>query len=105
MMKAGKVYRKEDIELAGSKVVNPGFGPNGAETYNLWLYKGGPNCKHFWERRIYLRKNNNKITVTKALDMILELEPAERAGQRLPINAPEVATIPYDLPNNGYLPK
>ena len=29
MMKAGKVYRKEDIDLAGDKVVNPGLGAKG----------------------------------------------------------------------------
>ena len=27
-MKAGKVYRKEDIDLARDKVVNPGLGAN-----------------------------------------------------------------------------
>ena len=41
MVNAGKVYRKEDILGASNRAVNPGWGPGGANTYNLWLYKGG----------------------------------------------------------------
>lgn len=78
MIKADKVYRKEDIELAGSKVVNPGLGPRGADTYNIWLYKGGVNCKHFWMRKIYLRRNNESLSVNEARKMILALDPADR---------------------------
>lgn len=78
MMKADKVYRKEDIELAGSKVVNAGLGLKGADTYSIWLYKGGVNCKHFWQRQIYLRKNNGKISVNEARRMILDLDPKDR---------------------------
>ena len=61
IMKANKVYRKEDIDAAGDKVVNKGFGPRGADTYNIWLFKGGVSCRHVWQRVIYLRKGNNKI--------------------------------------------
>jgi hypothetical protein len=78
MMKADKVYRKEDIELAGSKVVNAGLGLKGADTYSIWLYKGGVNCKHFWQRQIYLRRNNGKISVNEARRMILDLDPKDR---------------------------
>ena len=78
MMKADKVYRKENIELAGSKVVNAGLGLKGADTYSIWLYKGGVNCKHFWQRQIYLRKNNGKISVNEARRMILDLDPKDR---------------------------
>jgi hypothetical protein len=78
MMSAKKVYRKEDIELAGSKVVNPGFGPEGADTYNIWLYKGGANCYHFWMRKVYLRRNNKSISVNEARRIINELDPTER---------------------------
>lgn len=93
MTKANKVYRKEDIDLAGSKVVNKGFGPNGADTYNIWLYKGGVNCKHYWERVIYLKKNNEKISVNEARKMILALDPEDRANARWEQNDPRVAQI------------
>ena len=51
MVSAKKVYRKEDIERMGSQAVNAGFGLGGADTYSIWLYKGGANCHHFWMRK------------------------------------------------------
>lgn len=78
VIKADKVYRKEDIDLAGDKVVNPGLGANGSDKYSIWLYKGGVNCKHFWMRKIYLKKNNKSISVNEARKMILELDPEDR---------------------------
>src|SRR5690606_14229734 len=66
LVSADKVYRKEDIILAGDKVVNQGLGLKGADTYNIWLYKGGVRCQHFWQRQVYLRKDNTNITVNEA---------------------------------------
>ncbi|QLG46057.1 hypothetical protein [Costertonia aggregata] len=91
MVGAGKVYRREDIEAAGQKVVNAGLGANGSDTYSIWKYKGGVNCKHFWQRRVYLRTNNTIITVNEARRKILELEPDQRDLVRLPTNEKEVA--------------
>jgi hypothetical protein len=56
MMSAEKVYRKEDIVYLDNKVVNAGWGPKGANTYSIWLYKGGGDCHHKWNRVIYLKK-------------------------------------------------
>jgi hypothetical protein len=103
MVASSKVYRKEDIEAASDRAVNPGFGPGGTNTYDLFLYKGGPNCYHFWERRVYLRRNNKKITVTEARKMISELSPSQRDAVRLPQNDSDVARRPIDMPNHGYL--
>jgi hypothetical protein len=105
MVKADKVYRKEDIEFAGQKVVNKGFGPNGTDRYSIWLYKGGARCHHFWMRKIYLRRNNKSISVNEAKKMILDLEPSDRKENRLPENNFKVAQLPNDMPNNGFLPK
>jgi hypothetical protein len=41
MVAAGKVYRKEDIEAASLRAVNPGFGEGGSNTYDLFLLKAG----------------------------------------------------------------
>jgi len=91
MVSAGRTYRKEDITLAGSKGVNKGFGPNGADDYSIWLYKGGVNCNHFWMRKIYLRRNNKQISVNEARKMILDLDPADRPMAQWQQNEPEVA--------------
>ncbi len=54
MLEAGKLYRKEDIVSMENVAVNPGWGPEGADTYDVWFFKGGGNCKHFWEKRVYV---------------------------------------------------
>lgn len=100
MVAAGdRVWRKEDIDAASRRAVNPGWGPEGANTYDLWLYKGGGSCQHFWERRTYLRKNNKKISVNRARNILREagLDP-------LPTNDPRVAKRPRDMANRGFLP-
>ena len=61
MMEAGKLYRKEDIVSMENVAVNPGWGPEGADTYDIWHYKGGGNCKHFWEKRVYVDAKGAKI--------------------------------------------
>ena len=101
MMSANKVYRKEDIDLAGSKVVNKGLGKNGADTYSIWLYKGGVNCKHFWMRKIYLKKGNNSISVNEARKLINQLDPSERKDAKWTENEKIVAQ-PAQESNNYF---
>jgi hypothetical protein len=48
-----KVYRKEDI--LKMKGMNTELGHNG-QAYSIWLHKGGVNCYHGWERRIYKKR-------------------------------------------------
>ena len=99
MVSAGdRVWRKEDIQAASRRAVNPGWGPGGSDTYDLWLYKGGGSCQHYWERRTYLRKNNNKISVNRAKAII-----REAGGEPLPVNDPRVAKRTRDQTNRGFL--
>jgi len=55
--KAGYVYRYEDLTAMerDSNSLNPNMGHNGS-TYSVWLFHGGVNCKHYFERRVYFRK-------------------------------------------------
>lgn len=101
MVDSAKIYTKEQIEAAGSIAVNPGFGPNGASTYNIWLYKGGPRCHHFWMRKTYLR-DGSSISVNEARRLINKLPPDSRDEVRLPVNDPRVARRPVDMPNKGF---
>ena len=49
MVRAKRVYRKEDLdrEFQGNKEFNPKDG----NSYNLFKYKGGVNCNHYWQRK------------------------------------------------------
>jgi hypothetical protein len=66
MIRANKLYRKEDIIKMGSQPVNAGFGIDGASTYSIWLYKGGPNCHHRWDKRVYATFEGQAIDVNTA---------------------------------------
>jgi hypothetical protein len=100
MVAASKVYRKEDIEAASLRAVNPGLGEGGSNTYDLFLYKGGARCHHFWSRQTYLKKTNKKISVNQAKKLIRE---AGVNAKRLPENSRKVAQRPIDMPNEGFV--
>ena len=102
MVGAAKVFRKEDIEAA--KGANPGFGKGGASTYDVFLYKGGPRCHHWWQRVTYLRKDNKRISVRDARKLIASLPPAERKKNTPPVNPKEVAMWPNDMDYKGFHP-
>jgi len=99
MMAAGKVYRKEDILAMSRMAVNPGWGPNGKNTYSIWKYKGGKYCYHKWFRKIYLQKGNRAIND----DEVVSTSEARRQGFRPEPNPQEVPVAPIDMPNRGGL--
>ena len=102
MSSANKVYRKEDIIQMGDRAVNPGWGPRGAATYSIWLYKGGGNCHHFWLRRIYktsLRGAKSNIKPSEAISYTKALSEGFTAER----NDKLVARPPKRMKNNGFL--
>ena len=102
MMGANKLYRKEDIINMGKKSVNPGFGIDGANKYSIWLYKGGPQCFHFWSRRIFKTViGESKTTKIEDADAI-GYTKAKSEGFTAKKNDKLVATPPRKMKNNGY---
>ena len=102
MEAAKKLYRKEDIINMGKIPVNAGFGIDGAPTYSIWLYKGGPQCHHFWSRRIYKTViGESKTTKIEDADMI-GYTKARSEGFTAKKNDKLVATPPRKMKNNGY---
>lgn len=76
VMFSNKVFKAEILNR--EQYITPKMGKGGSNTYNPFLFKGGVNCKHWWQRVIFLKKNNDEIDVNKARKMILQLEPEER---------------------------
>jgi len=108
MMSLNKIYRKEDImmmgtpEEGGTQVVNKGFGEFGADTYSIWLYKGGPRCRHKWERRTYMSKSRT-IDANSPLAPTVSTGKARKFGYN-PVNEREVSMKPNDMPLKGFSP-
>jgi hypothetical protein len=103
MIEAGKLYRKEDIVSMENVAVNPGWGPEGANTYDIWFYKGGGNCRHFWEKRVYVDATGAKINPNDPDAKRIAVSLAERMGYKVRNNS-LVAKLPEDMPYNGFLP-
>lgn len=104
MMSANKIYRKEDIQLMGQQVVNEGWGPKGVDIYDIWLYKGGGNCHHRWNKRVYASFEGFGIDVNSPKAKIIAGQKAEKYGYVVK-NPALVSTRPIDMPNQGFLPK
>ncbi len=103
MVSAKKVYRKEDIMRMRKQEVNAGFGPRGASTYDIWLYKGGARCHHFWMRKTYLAKAEGVTPDAKNPNADVSVNQARKAGVKPEANNPKVAKRPVDMPNEGFL--
>lgn len=106
MIAANKIYRKEDI-AKGQKhslsniPANKGFGPNGTDIYDIWLYKGGVNCYHKWVRKIYVTKFGNRPNYNT--DEIINKTKARARGFRPEENDQRIYQAPIDMPNQGRL--
>ena len=101
MVAAKKIYTKEDLVNANSQVVNKGFGIDGTQKYNIFLYKGGPQCRHFFLRRIYktsLRGAKSKISSSQ----LISYTKARSEGFTAEKNDKLVAIAPQRMKNNGY---
>ena len=104
MTQVDKVYRKEDILRMSEQAVNKGWGPRGADTYSIWLYKGGGACHHRWNKRVYASFEGVNIDVNSPRARIIAGRTAEKYGYT--IKNPElVSQRPIDMPNKGFLPK
>lgn len=90
MVNAGGEYSKDDIES-----MDNGMGGS------VFLFKGGVNCYHHWERLIYLRKDQSTLSERDLKRLLDSLEPAERRENEVPDDDPRVAQKPIDMPNQG----
>ena len=102
MIRVNKLYRKEDIIAMGNQTVNAGWGLNGADTYSIWLYKGGGDCHHKWRRETYKFTGEGSASIGKSDD--ISTGKSEREGYRVR-NPKEVSMMPKDMPNNGFVNK
>jgi hypothetical protein len=102
MSVAGAVFRYEDIKRMSDKGVNGDFAPTGQSTYDIFTWKGGSFCHHFFKRQIYMRKRDSKGRILPNEG----LENEKRVGNNpyvpkkgvegvAPINTPSRGSIKY----------
>ena len=103
MVAAKKIYRKEDIMAMSTKAVNAGWGLAGADTYDIWLYKGGGGCHHFWMRKTYMAKGVKPDATNPNAEV--SVNKAKKEGFKPEVNDKKVAMRPKDMPNQGFVNK
>jgi len=73
LMRLNKLYSSEDMEKLKRKlsIVNPGMGPGGRNSYDVFAYKGGVNCRHYWSKNLLFKApGSNRV-------LMLNQGPAE----------------------------
>lgn len=103
MVRAKRIYRKEDLDK--NSTANSELAASGESSYNIFLFKGGANCKHYWLRKTYIFRDDVKPDPNSP-----KAKPAYKAertkeGIKAPTSSQEpnlVSRKPADMPNNGY---
>lgn len=106
LMKRNMVYRIEDIDAASDKGVNKSFGHKG-KPYNLFRFKGGVNCGHFWSEQLYrLKKKTNGKYIDKSdkIKDFVEVNNIPKTYKAKPRGWKDAKTAPADMKNKGHHP-
>jgi hypothetical protein len=106
MMARNLVYRIEDIDAASKAGVNKSFGHKG-KPYDLFRFKGGVNCGHYWEQQLYrLKKKTNGKYIEKSDKMkdYVEVDSIPKTYEGRPRGWRDAKKAPKDMANNGHHP-
>jgi hypothetical protein len=100
----GVVYRLEDIDKASRAGVNRELGHKG-QAYDLFKFKGGVNCSHYWKEVLYkLKQKDGKYVEDKSLSSSNEVNSIPKSYQPRPTGNAQSKVAPIDMPNNGHHP-
>ena len=101
---SGVVYRLEDIDKASRAGVNSELGHKG-QPYDLFKFKGGVNCSHYWKEVLYkLKQKDGKYVDDKSLSSSEEVNSIPKSYQPRPTGNAQSKVAPIDMPNNGHHP-
>jgi uncharacterized protein YgiM (DUF1202 family) len=102
----GVVYRLEDIDKASRAGVNEQLGHKG-QPYDLFKFKGGVNCSHYWNEVLYklkTKKDGKGYVEDKSLSSSEEVNSIPKSYTPRPIGNAQSKVAPIDMPNNGHHP-
>ncbi|MCP3684079.1 MAG: hypothetical protein GY861_15465 [bacterium] len=101
----GVVYRLEDIDKASREGVNKKLGHKG-QSYDLFKFKGGVNCGHYWSEQLYRlkKKKDGSYYEDKALSSSEEVESIPKSYKPTPRGRQQAKIAPKDMPDNGHHP-
>ena len=101
----GVVYRLEDIDKASREGVNKQLGHKG-QPYDLFRFKGGVKCGHFWQETLYRlkKKTDGTFVEDKALSSSAEVGSIPKSYAPRPRGNADSKKAPIDMPYQGHHP-
>jgi hypothetical protein len=79
MMYMNRLYTKNEIDSMSDKGVNGQFAERGQSEYDIFDYRGGSYCKHYWKAYMYYKPfNDGRQIVTEAPDFDGPRQPVPR---------------------------
>jgi hypothetical protein len=102
----GVVYRLEDIDKASRAGVNEQLGHKG-QPYDLFKFKGGVNCSHYWNEVLYklkTKKDGKGYVEDKSLSSSEEVNSIPKSYTPRPTGNAQSKVAPIDMPNRGHHP-
>lgn len=62
MMRLNRLYAEGDMRALRGRLssINPGMGRRGSNSYNVFAYKGGVNCRHFWSKNALFKPADSR---------------------------------------------
>jgi hypothetical protein len=102
---SGVVYRLEDIDKASREGVNKQLGHKG-QPYDLFRFKGGVKCGHFWQETLYRlkKKTDGTFVEDKALSSSAEVGSIPKSYAPRPRGNADSKKAPIDMPYQGHHP-
>ena len=88
MTRLNKLYSESDMNTLRSRLssINPNMGPRGSNSYDVFAYKGGVNCRHFWSKNSLFKPEGSRRV------LVVEEGPASgNAGKSNNASAPSPA--------------
>ena len=104
LSRAGKIFSRQDIAKMNN--INSQFAKRGQSSYSVFKYKGGKNCKHYWEQlKVFKGENVSKIIIVeKPTTSIQETAATRWANLQFSIDDEKrIVTGPALIPNKMIL--
>ena len=100
---SGVVYRLEDIDKASREMDFSDLPTHKGQKFDLFKFKGGVNCGHFWSEQLYRLKNKTEKGA-KYISKYDEANSIPKSYKPTPRGNKESKIAPKDMANNGHHP-
>lgn len=100
LSRAGRIFSKQDIDRMNG--LNQQFARSGQSSYSIFQFKGGKNCKHYWEKlRVFTDEDGRRVVIVAQPEGRTETTASETwANMQFSLDTEKrIVTGPLMIPN------